>query len=324
MAANPGRELKGTIQRVQSGGNEGPVPGGRRRGKAGEVVGASPANPPPPWRSRARGMGGTSGNRTEPPCPKRNVRPRVGSGREISSWALGSDELEVEVDFRSGHWNPANPGKQASGFWRWTEKTSQRPSAGASDEWDQWNSVTPGERVPLHSLRRVWAAWEGTKTRRPHADHRNLYVWGAESSQTDNAPWPEQVPGPDLTSAIQNDSSREDEESSSSEVEEGKGAGGHIRLSRKPPITSKVAAVLQNARARETAMREIHQEGELANRKHYWQDTIKAALAVRAQRRKREMQQITELPDGGKEVWEEPWGWEAAEGTLEEQLRRLG
>ena len=71
-------------------------------------------------------------------------------------------------------------------------------------------------------------------------------------------------------------------------------------------------------------MREIHQAGEMANNKHYWQDTIKTALAVRTQRRKRETQQIAELPDEGKEVRGEPWGWEAAEGTIEEQLRRLG
>jgi hypothetical protein len=116
----------------------------------------------------------------------------------------------------------------------------------------------------------------------------------------------------------------EDEESSSSEGEEGERAAGHTSLSRKPPSISKVAGDLQDARVRETAMREIHQAGEMANRKHYWQDKIKATLAAQAQRRQREGLQIAELPDEGKEEWGEPWGWEAEEVTIEEQLRRLG
>jgi hypothetical protein len=86
-----------------------------------------------------------------PHAQKGRYAPGWGRVGKISSWGPGRDELEVEVDFRSGHWNPANPGKQAKGFWRWTEKISQRPSAGAPDEWDQWNSVAQGERVPLIS-----------------------------------------------------------------------------------------------------------------------------------------------------------------------------
>jgi hypothetical protein len=134
-----------------------------------------------------------------------------------------------------------------------------------------------------------------------------------------------QTPGPDITSAIQNDSGSEEEGNSSSDGEEGATASGMSPLSRRPRALLQAAAGLQDARETETAVREIHQAGELANRKHYWKDTIKTALDLIAQRRGREQLQIEEVQDEGQsDLGEGQRGWEAEEHTLADQLRRLG